>query len=353
MINTSSTELATYQFRMFSEDQIQEILRAAFDVMRTVGFKILHPGARQMLKQAGAVVEEEIVKLPEHIAMACLASAPKGWTIFDRGGKRALEVTGRKSHFGTSTAAPNTLDARTGEFRPTLLDDIAIGARVADALEHIDFIMPFGSSQDVPGAVCDLYEFPVTVSNTTKPQVFISYSGRGVELVYEMAAAVAGGLERLQERPFVIAYPEPIAPMVYPDHVVDRIFAAADLNMPQIPAASVMLGATGPVTLAGAVAQALCESFMCLTLAQLRKTRLPHRAFHQHGHHGHVQRAFHLRRAHQIHRHLRPWPDRPIPGYAHLGPGRGHGQQASGRPGRGGDHLSHHGPGYGRAEPDP
>jgi trimethylamine--corrinoid protein Co-methyltransferase len=167
------------------------------------------------------------------------------------------------------------MDAMTGEVRPTLLEDIRRGTIIADALEHIDFVMPFGSSQDVPGRACDIYEFPVIVSNTTKPIVFISYSGRGVELVYEMAATVAGGLDRLQERPFVIAYPEPIAPMVYPVDVVDRIFAAADVRMPQIPATSLLMGATGPMTVAGAVVQGLAESLMCLTLAQLRKPGCP------------------------------------------------------------------------------
>jgi trimethylamine--corrinoid protein Co-methyltransferase len=275
MINTGSVEQATFGFQMFSEDQIEEILHATFDVMRTVGYKVLHPGARQMLKQAGAIVNEETVKVPEHIVRQCLLTAPRSWTIFDRNGRRAMEVTGRKSYYGTSTAAPNTIDARTGDYRLTQLSDIADGARIADALDHIDFVMPFGSSQDVPAEACDLHEFPAMVANTTKPIVFIGYSGRGVERVYEMAAAVVGGLERLQERPFVMAYPEPIAPMVYPAEVIDRLFAAADLGMPQIPGASVMLGATGPMTVAGATVQAMAESLMCLTLAQLRQPGCP------------------------------------------------------------------------------
>jgi trimethylamine--corrinoid protein Co-methyltransferase len=275
MIQTGSAEKTTYNFRMLTDDQIEEIKWAAFDVMRTVGFRVHHSEARKLLKQAGAIVKDEFVKVPEHIVRECVLQAPKSWTIFDRAGRRVMEVTGRKSYFGTSTASPNTMDAITGEVRPTLLEDIKRGAIIADALEHIDFIMPFGSSQDVPGKACDIWEFPVVVSNTTKPIVFISYSGRGVELVYEMAAAVVGGLDRLQERPFVIAYPEPISPMVYPADVVDRIFAAADLRMPQIPASSVMMGATGPVTLAGASVQGLAESLMCLTLAQLRKPGCP------------------------------------------------------------------------------
>ncbi|MGD8701860.1 MAG: trimethylamine methyltransferase family protein [Desulfosarcina sp.] len=275
MINTNYVEKAGFTFGMLSEDQIEEILRSALEIMRTVGFTLLHAEARKMMHRAGAMVKDDRVKVPEHIVRYCLSQAPKGWTIFDRNGNRALDVTGRKSYYGTATAAPNTMDAFSGRVRPTQLDDIRNGARIADGLPNIDFVMPFGSSQDVPGQACDIYEFPVVVANTTKPIVFISYSGRGVELVYEMAAAVAGGLDQLQERPFVVAYPEPIAPLVYPEAVVNRLFAAADLMMPQIPAASVMLGATGPVTIAGGVVQAVAESLFSLSLAQLRKPGCP------------------------------------------------------------------------------
>jgi len=121
----------------------------------------------------------------------------------------------------------------------------------------------------------DVYEFEAVVTNTNKPVVFIGYSPRGVELVYEMAAEVAGGLEALQLRPFVLAYPEPISPLVFPAEVVDRMFVAADLHMPQIPGSSVQPGATGPVTLAGAVAQSIAEGLMSLVLIQLRQPGAP------------------------------------------------------------------------------
>ena len=275
MIKSASVEKQTPYFSILSQDQIQEIRWSAYDIMAKVGFKVLHKGACKMLKSAGCIVKDEHVRVPEFVVRECLRLAPNGWTIYDRAGKRAMEVQGRKSYYGTSTASPNTKDALTGEVHPTTLNDIALGAKMADALEHIDFVMPFGSSQDVPGQAIDIYEFPAVVANTRKPQVFIAYSGRGVELVYEMAAAVAGGLERLQERPFIIAYPEQIAPLVYPEQVCDRIFAAADLIMPQVSGATIQLGATGPVTLAGAVAHGIAEGLMAIVLAQLRKPGCP------------------------------------------------------------------------------
>ena len=90
-----------------------------------------------MLKSAGAMVDGEIVKLPQFIVRQCLATAPKGWTIYDREGHRALDVEGRNSYYGTSTASPNTKDALTGEYHETRVADLALAAKVADALENI------------------------------------------------------------------------------------------------------------------------------------------------------------------------------------------------------------------------
>jgi trimethylamine--corrinoid protein Co-methyltransferase len=275
MIQTKATHFSSPDFRMLSEDQVEEIVRAVFEVMAKVGFKVLHAGAREMLKKAGAVVREEWVGVPEHVVRGCLATAPRGWTIYNRRGERALEVEGRKSYFGTSTASPNTKDALTGEVHPTRVVDLARAALVADALEHIDWVMPMGSCQDVPAKAAELHEFQATVTNTVKPIVFLTYSARGAELVYQMAAEVAGGLDALRHKPFLVLYPESISPLTFPGEVIDRMFVAADLGLPQMMGPSIQPGATGPVTLAGAVAQGMAESLMGVVLTQLRRPGCP------------------------------------------------------------------------------
>jgi len=275
MIQSGAKEKQSVSFRVLSDDQIEEIKRAALDVMQQVGFKVYHAGAKKMLKQVGAVIRGDRVRVPEHVVNGCLATAPKGYTIYSRDGQRAMEVEGRKSYYGTSTASPNTQDALTGDIHPTLVKDIAIGAKVADAMDQIDWVMPMGSVQDVPPKSADLYEFEAVVTNTTKPVVFIGYTPQGVERVYEMASAVAGGLENLQQKPFLIFYPEPISPLVQPADVIDRLFICADLNLPQMQGPSIQFGATAPVTLAGGVVQGTAEALMCVVLAQLRKPGCP------------------------------------------------------------------------------
>lgn len=275
MIQSGNIPSRSVGLNVLTDDQIYEIRQAVFDVVETVGFKCTHKGVHKMMQQAGARVRGDNIRIPRYIVQECLVSVPSGWTIYDREGRRAMQVEGENSYFGTSTGSPNTRDAFTGEIRPTTIEDIERGALVADYLSDIDFVMPMGTAQDVPADTAELYEIPALLKNTVKPSVFLCYSALGCEYVYEMAAVVAGGQDVLSEKPFIIAYPEAIAPLHFPDDVVNRIFVAADRFMPQIPGSTVQAGATGPVTLAGVVTQMTAESMIHITIAQLRKKGCP------------------------------------------------------------------------------
>ncbi len=275
MIHSSNIPTRTVGMKILDEDQIFEIRQAAFDIIEKVGFKCQHKEIHKMMKQAGAVIQGNIIRIPRYIVEECLVTTPRGWTIYDRNGRRALEVEGEKSYYGTPTGSPNTRDAFTGEIRKTTIGDIKLGARVADYLSDIDFVMPMGTAQDVPAEAGEVHEFPALVANTTKPSVFLGYTALGCDYVYEMAAVIAGGQENLSRKPFLISYPEAIAPLFFPDEVIERIFVAADRFMPQLPGSTVQAGATGPVTLAGMITQMTAESLIHISIAQLRKKGCP------------------------------------------------------------------------------
>jgi trimethylamine:corrinoid methyltransferase-like protein len=59
MIQTNSIEKRGPFFNMLSHDQIMELIRATFEIMGKVGFRVLHAEARAMLKQAGAIVKKK------------------------------------------------------------------------------------------------------------------------------------------------------------------------------------------------------------------------------------------------------------------------------------------------------
>jgi len=263
------------RLNVIDEIQTAAIIDAAMQVLSETGCKVMHGGALEMLAAAGASVDGERVRFPTSVIESALDSAPKGFDVFDRDGNKALDLRGWNAYYGTSTASPKTRDAVTVEIRPTVVDDIARGARVADALKNIDYVMPMGSAQDIPMQCADLHEFRATVTNTTKPIVFIAYSPVGLENVIKMAAAVRGGADALREKPFILSYPEPISPLIFPDNVVEKMLIAARAGIPQIPGTTVQPGTTGPVTLAGALVQLVAEGLVSLIIIQLASPGAP------------------------------------------------------------------------------
>ena len=64
MINSSNVETAAVSMKILTADQIEEIKWTAYEVVSKTGLKVLHAGVRKTLKQAGAIVNGEIVKVP-------------------------------------------------------------------------------------------------------------------------------------------------------------------------------------------------------------------------------------------------------------------------------------------------
>lgn len=197
---------------MVSENQLDEIFEAALLVLSRTGFKMTHDGAKQLCRSAGCQVDADRVRVPRAVVEQCIQTAPKGFTIYDRLGNPALDLRGRNSYYGCSTGSPYTLDYETGKIRPTRYRDLEIGALVSDALPNIDWVMPFGTTQDTPKHASFLYDFEACVSNTTLPVMFLSEGQEDSLYIQKMAAACVGGRELLESKPFLMAYPEPITP---------------------------------------------------------------------------------------------------------------------------------------------
>ena len=262
------TPIATPGLTLLNKAQIEEIIQAAFLILERTGAIISHPDMLEYIKKAGAEVSGNKVYVPRARIQEAVNMTPKGLMIYDQKGNPAMHLWGRKSYYGTSTASPKTRDALTGEIHETRLVDIEMGIKVADTLENIDFVMPFGSAQDCPTGLGEAWEMLTTMKNTSKPIVFCPYSPKGVEVVIEMAQKVAGGADELRRKPFVICYPEPIAPLTWPGDVLDYMIICAKNHLPQLITGAQLMSMTAPVTMAGCLAQATAESLLSTFMVQ-------------------------------------------------------------------------------------
>jgi trimethylamine--corrinoid protein Co-methyltransferase len=263
-------------YRVLTEDQIKEIHRAALEILETVGVRVLDDQAIQLLRDAGCRVKgTNIVQIPNWLVEACIRDTPSRITVYNRKGAEAMRLEGRNVYFGLGTDLIKTYDLKTGDLRPSRLEDVINAARTADSLEEIDFIASFALPQDVTTNMMYIACFQAMVENSVKPIFFTAAGHEDLSVIIEMAAAVAGGRDHLRERPFLIHYSEPTSPLSHSQGAVRKIFLCADAGIPINYTPGMLSGASGPVTLAGAIALANAEALSGIVLHQLRSRGAP------------------------------------------------------------------------------
>lgn len=262
--------------RMLTDEQLDEIHSATLAILANTGVRVLDSTARELLQSAGSRVSDgDLVKIPEFVIEQALASAPSAIDLYSRSGDKHLELTGFNTYFGTGSDLPYTVDLVSSERRPSVLADVKAHARLCDCLENLDFVMSMAQAADLPVETSDCHAFLAMMENTEKPIVYTAWNTSGLETIIAMAARVAGGVEALAARPFMLAYLEPTSPLVHSPEVLAKMLMLADRSLPFVYAPGPMEGASAPVTSAGSLAMANAECLSGLAIAQLRRPGTP------------------------------------------------------------------------------
>lgn len=275
MIRPNFTANVTPQFRVLSDDQIEEIHLATLEVLRRTGVVVNEPEGVGLLKKAGCWVDGERVFIPPHLVERALQASPPRVVLCDRNGDAAILLERNKVYYGTGSDTPNVVDPYTGERRLSTLEDVANIARVVDYLPNVSFLMCMGIASDVNEAISDVYHFDAMVNNTTKPIVYTAWNLDSLKDIVAMAEAVAGGAEALQRSPFLALYTEPISPLQHGIEAAQKLMWMAQKGLPVVYTPAVMTGASGPVTSAGGLVQANAELLSGLVMAQFSGEGMP------------------------------------------------------------------------------
>ena len=257
------------------EENIEKILDAAYTVMEEVGADVFSDRAIQLLRDAGCQIDGNRVKIPRELVKKCIETAPDTIQIYNRFGEEAMLLGGRNSYFGSGPTCSNFIDPYTGERRPSRKEDAANTAKVIDALEHMDFAMSLVMIADQTDELADLHETDAMLRNTTKPIATWAFNQENMERIFRMCAAVAGGKEKLKEKPFLIVYSEPTTPLTHTKNALEKLMVAAEYGIPCVYTSGIIMGAAGPTTLAGCLTVGYAESFTGLVIHQLTNPGAP------------------------------------------------------------------------------
>lgn len=262
-------------FKMLSEGQQHEIYQAAIEILERTGAVVHDKEALELFEKAGAWVEGERVRFPAGLTEWAVKSAPSRITLYDRDGNRKMVLEGRNTYYGPGPTNTYHRDPETGERRRPVLSDSENAGKVCDALPNIDFAMDLGTPTGVTDTLADVYAFKSLVTNCRKPIVHWGFDIEQYEDIVEMAAAVVGGLENLQKRPFFCLYSEPSSPLVHSREAIAKALFAAKKRVPIVYTPCVMLGGTTPATLAGTIALGVAESLVGIIASQLVREGSP------------------------------------------------------------------------------
>ncbi len=272
---TNVSERAGVRLKVLSDDQIKEIHARSLEILDQTGVYVESEEAIQMLEEAGCRAQDGIVKFPPGLVEWALERAPSRFLLHNRTGEYALNVGGNNTHFGMGPTLLYMLDPDTGERRKFVKSDTEKAARVADALENIEWVMGLGTISDCDPADSEVHEFDAMVRNTTKPLITWAESLEGMHSIIRMAEAVRGGKEALQDAPFIASYSEPISPLTQNQIAVEKLLITADYGIPTVHTPIPQAGASLPVTLAGTLVGINAENLASVTISQVRNPGTP------------------------------------------------------------------------------
>lgn len=264
------------QFQYLSKGQCQKIHWAALEILERTGVRLYLDEAVEMFKKAGADISDgNLVRIHSGMVERALSTVPKRIVLANRDGERVMPVEGRRIFFGPGSDCLNILDHRTGRRRKPVLQDVADGVTLCDALTNIDFVMSMVMPTDVNTAMADRYQMEIMLNYTKKPLVFVTYEFEGCSDAVEMAEAVAGGAEELRRNPNVVCYINVTTGLRHNAEALQKLIFMSKKGLPFIYAPDIYGGITGPVTMPGSVAHIIAGVFTGLVLSQLKREGTP------------------------------------------------------------------------------
>jgi trimethylamine--corrinoid protein Co-methyltransferase len=264
------------QYQPLTQGQIEQIHQAALAVLERTGIQVENEEALALYRRAGARTDGNRVYISASMVEEALETTPSRVLLAGRDPEQDVMLEGKRVYAGTGGSPTTVLDPGADSVRPATLRDLVDLARLADALEHCDFIVVPLHPTDVAEADVPVNRFYACLSNSTKHVMGGVGSVEGARAVIGMGTLIAGGLDALQERPLISAITSwMVSPLHLDTGVTDILIEWCKHGLPVVLSSAPMAGSTSPITLAGTLTQLNAEQLSGIVLTQLVRPGTP------------------------------------------------------------------------------
>jgi len=257
---------------ILNDEQVETIIQTALEVLASQGMRFLEPGSRDLMRKAGADVDEaeEIVRFDPAMVREKLSLAPATFELRARNPARDLKVGGNNILFASVGGPAFCSDLDNGR-RPGTYAEMCDYFRVVQSLNiiHQEGGGAF-EAMDLPAETrhLDLYLAQIRLLDKNC-QSYALGRERTVDSI-EMAC-IALGVDRteLADRPAILAIINTNSPMQLDIPMTEAVIELAGANQVCCITPFTLAGSMSPATLAGTLMQQTAEVLAVATFAQV------------------------------------------------------------------------------------
>jgi len=271
--------LAAARLNFLSSDEEALIHDKSLEALSDIGVLVRSESVLSLLLESGVRVDQkrQIAKIPEGTVKEALRKASKEFTLHAR--NRANDVrlpTDGLPHLTTDGLTLYIKDLETGKSRNATRVDLANAARLADALDAVDFFWPIVTVSDVPPASHNLHELWTGLQNCELHVQGDCTSALDAKKMIELGSLVAGGRDELRKKPIFSSATNPISPLSFDKGAVEAQVEFARAGIPILCHSMSMSGMSAPVTMAGTIVNLNAENLASIVISQCASPGAPH-----------------------------------------------------------------------------
>lgn len=258
---------------LVTKDEISAIHEATLILLDKTGIIMpLDPIRQSQAQDMGVRVDRESDRLffSPGVVEEGLRKAPRSYRLYARNPQHDLPLDGRHGYLTLDGCGVQVMDPESGLVQPSTKADLERAVLMADALPQIALLWPVVSAQDCPAAIRPLHELEAMLTHSSKHiQVMTAVDALNASGSIEMAASVAGGREKLRERPIISTFQCSLSPLSYDRHSLEAAWVFAEAGIPVGFMTMQIGGSTAPATLAGNLVVGNAEILAGIVLLQL------------------------------------------------------------------------------------
>ena len=158
-----------HKIEILSSSELEKLKQGTMQLLADVGVYYPSQKALKIFSDHGANVdwEKKIVRIPADLVIKAMESAPRSFVLGGREERFDLTLDGSFSYLATDGCGVHVIDPETRLKRASKKSDVAMMARVSDALPVVSFFWPMVSAQDF-GRAAPLHECHAGLTNTLK-----------------------------------------------------------------------------------------------------------------------------------------------------------------------------------------